>query len=209
MPREARRTSAQVDKLEGFNFATDPGCKPDPGVNAAGDALPLIQNGQGQMVPLAELDPASDNAAAIVERLGERREALDQREQELEMRQALVEAAEKRIDERASTLKALEDKINSLLAEKKTADQQQFVSIVAMYETMKPREAAAIFDKLDMSVLLQVARAMNPRKMAPILARMDPVVAKTLTAGLAADDPKAEDRLSPDDLASLPQIIGQ
>ena len=49
----------------------------------------------------------------------------------------------------------------------------QFAGIVAMYETMKPKDAANIFNELDMEVLLRVAKTMSPRKMAPILAEMD------------------------------------
>ena len=79
-----------------------------------------------------------------------------------------------------------------------------------MYETMKPKEAATLFNALDNEVLLRVARAMNPRKMAPILAKMDPMKAKTLTAGLAQEEaePTADTSVI-EDLASLPQIVGQ
>lgn len=196
--------------LEGFEkLATPPvDCIPDPGVNEQGDALPLIKNGAGQLVPLAELDPNASSEDALLQRLGERRDELNQRETELELRAALVEAAEKRLEERTAALQALEAKINALVEEKKTAEKQQFIGIVAMYETMKPKEAATIFDQMDISVMLQIARAMNPRKMAPILARMDPVKAKNLTAGLAVDEQPTAD-LSAEDLASLPQIVGQ
>ena len=79
-----------------------------------------------------------------------------------------------------------------------------------MYETMKPQEAATLFNALDNDVLLRVARAMNPRKMAPILARMDPTKAKTLTAGLAREEAEPTANVGAiEDLASLPQIVGQ
>ena len=79
-----------------------------------------------------------------------------------------------------------------------------------MYETMKPSDAAAIFDELDMPVLLRVARAMNPRKMAPIMAKMDPVKAQDLTAGLAVDRGRADASSSPARISrALPQIVGQ
>ncbi len=199
------------ENLDGFaKLATPPvDCTPDPGVNADGDALPLIKNGAGQLVPLAEVSENASSENALLARLGERRDALDQRETELEMRAALVEAAEKRLEERTAALQALEAKINALVEEKKTAEKQQFIGIVAMYETMKPKEAAAIFDQMDINVLLQIARAMNPRKMAPILAKMDTVKAKNLTAGLAVDEAQAEADLTAEDLASLPQIVGQ
>ncbi|WP_423067565.1 MotE family protein [Devosia sp. CN2-171] len=186
--------------------APKPNCIPIP-VNEHGDAIPLEVNSDGKLAPVAA-DEGS--AAELTGRLGERRADLDAREKELDMRLALVEAAEKRIEERTAVLKSLEAQINALVEEKKSDEKEQFVGIVAMYETMKPKEAATIFNALDNEVLLRVARAMSPRKMAPILAKMDPMKAKTLTAGLARQE--AEPTAAPgtvEDLASLPQIVGQ
>lgn len=147
--------------------------------------------------------------AQLLGRLGERRDTLDSREKELEMRMALVEAAEKRLDERTATLKAIEAKINALVDEKKSTEKEQFAGIVAMYETMKAKEAATIFNQLDMPVLIRVAQAMNPRKMAPILARMDPLKAKQLTSGLAFEEAEPSLDVAVEDLNTLPQIVGQ
>lgn len=201
----------ESDDLEGFNFRTGvDDCPIDPGVNASGDALPITKDGAGNIVPLASLDGAAPSDAAILERLAERREALDALEAELGMRMALVEAAEKRIEERAEALQVLEARIEAMVDEKRALEESQFVSVVAVYETMKPKDAAAIFDKLEMPVLLRVARALTPRKMAPIMARMDPVKAKDLTAGLAVDQVEPTiDMSGGGDLAALPQIIGE
>lgn len=177
-----------------------------PSVNEHGDALPMELNSAGVLAPM---EGEGSSEAELLDRLGERRDSLDAREKELEMRMALVEAAEKRLDERTETLKAIEAKINALVDEKKAAENEQFASIVAMYETMKPKEAATIFNQLDMQVLMRVAKAMNPRKMAPVLARMDPMKAKSLTAGLAAEQPEPTLDTPVEDLASLPQIVGQ
>ncbi|MDB5540227.1 MAG: hypothetical protein JWQ89_1954 [Devosia sp.] len=180
-------------------------CVPIP-VNEHGDALPMEMNSSGVLAPMAA-EPGSQED--LLGRLGERRDSLDVREQELEMRMALVEAAEKRIEERTAALKAIEARINALVDEKKSAEKEQFVGIVAMYETMKAKEAATIFNQLDLAILVKVARAMNPRKMAPILARMDPAKAQQLTAGLTADEGEPSLDVAAEDLNSLPQIIGQ
>ncbi|OEO32195.1 hypothetical protein VW23_012780 [Devosia insulae DS-56] len=177
-----------------------------PSVNEHGDALPMELNSAGVLAPM---ESEGGSESELLGRLGERRDSLDAREKELEMRMALVEAAEKRLDERTATLKAIEAKINALVDEKKAAENEQFASIVAMYETMKPKEAATIFNQLDMGVLMRVAKAMNPRKMAPVLARMDPMKAKSLTAGLATEQPEPSLDTPVEDLASLPQIVGQ
>ena len=57
---------------------------------------------------------------------------------------------------------------------KEEAEAARFKSLVTMYETMKPRDAAKIFDRLEVNVLLQVASMMNPRSISEILALMTP-----------------------------------
>ncbi len=169
-------------------------------------AQPVVQGDDGQLVPFA---PDTSSASAVEQRLGERRADLDAREQELNMRLALVEAAEKRINERTAVLQQLEARINALVDQNKEAEEGQFKSIVALYETMKPKEAALIFDELDMNTLLRVSRAMNPRKLAPIMAKMSPVKAKDLTASMAIAPTEPQVAVTAEDLAALPQIVGQ
>ena len=76
-----------------------------------------------------------------------------------------------------------------------------------MYETMKPKEAAKIFDRLDIKVLIDVATQMKPQIMSAILAQMSPENAERLTVELAAKSGSdrdaqsvqpAEDRRPPD-----------
>lgn len=211
MPDTCPPTDASGLDASGADPESSGPCIPDPGVNDHGDALPLIKdNASGNLVPLADVlkDASSENA--INQRLAERRAELEAREKELDMRVTLLDAAEKRIEERTAELKALEARITRLVEDNRTAERQQFVSLVAMYENMKPRDAATIFDQLDMPVLLGVAKAMNPRKMAPILARMDPLKAKALTDGIAADESPAPAIAAgaTEDLTNLPQIVG-
>jgi len=74
-----------------------------------------------------------------------------------------------------------------------------------MYETMKPRDAAKIFDRLEVNVLLQVASMMNPRSMSEVLALMTPDRAEQLTVELAN-----RAHASPKDpAANLPKIEGR
>lgn len=183
-------------------------CISDPGTNAHGDALALIKNAKGEIVPLDQETGGAE--AAVVQRLGERRDTLDAREAELAAREDLLKAAEKQLDERSAELKAIEEKVNALVEEKKAAEQQQFASIVAMYEQMKPKDAATIFNELETPLLIKVASAMNPKKMGPILAKMDTLKAKALTDGMAAQQAEQNGGdLTGADLANLPQIVGQ
>src|SRR5690606_28414840 len=103
----------------------------------------------------------------------------------LDMREQVLAAAEKRVEERIAELKEIDRKINGRIAEIDAAQEEKLASLVAMYETMKPKDAARIFERLDMGVLLDVAKRMQPRKMAAVMAAMDPVTAQDLTVELA------------------------
>ena len=50
---------------------------------------------------------------------------------------------------------------------------------------MKPKDAARIFDRLDMNVLTGLVRHMKPRVMSAILAAMKPAAAERLTLEIA------------------------
>ncbi|MBU1306537.1 MAG: hypothetical protein KKF33_13590 [Alphaproteobacteria bacterium] len=175
----------------------------------SGDAVPMMIDGKGGAVPLVSTDGGSATEKLLLERLAARRVELQKYEDDLALRSQIVDAAEKRIEERSATLSALETQISTLVDQRTEMESGQFAGIVAMYETMKPKDAANIFNNLDMDVLLRVAKTMSPRKMAPILAVMDTQRAQELTVKMAnlADQPATE--MTPADLAALPQIVGQ
>ena len=121
----------------------------------------------------------------LLQQLAERRRVLESREQELQIRTGLLSAAESRIDKKVEELKLLRETINGLI---KTFDQQQdakLLSLVKIYENMKPKEAAQIFEELEMDTLLEVAERMKERKLAPIMAKMNPDKARDMTVELA------------------------
>ena len=176
----------------------------------SGDALPMEVVEGGTLAPLAGGQGApSATEQALLARLAARRAELEQYESDLALRASIVDAAEKRIEERAATLEALEAQIASLVDQRTEMEAGQFAGIVAMYENMRPKDAANIFNELDMDVLLRVAKTMNPRKMAPILAEMAAPRAQELTVQMAALADKPPTEMTPDDLAALPQIVGQ
>lgn len=175
----------------------------------SGDAVPVMIDGKGGSVPLLSTDAATETEQLLLQRLAARRGELQKYEDDLSLRSSIVDAAEKRIEERAATLAALETQISTLVDQRQEMETGQFAGIVAMYETMKPKDAAKIFNNLDIEVLLRVAKTMSPRKMAPILAAMDTARAQELTVKMAALADRPATEMSPADLAALPQIVGQ
>ncbi|TYC48705.1 hypothetical protein FMN50_26425 [Rhodobacterales bacterium] len=124
---------------------------------------------------------------AVLESLGKRRETLNEQAGELDMREKLLQATEERIQKQLQELKKLEESIGSVVEEKKQQEKDDIASLVTMYESMKPKDAARIFDRLSLPILLKVVRKMKPRKMADVLARMSPDAAEKLTVAIASD----------------------
>ncbi|MGO1117841.1 MotE family protein [Rhodovibrionaceae bacterium A322] len=127
----------------------------------------------------------TDEEIELLQALSKRRKEIDQRERDVEGREALLAAAEKRVDEKVKRLEDLQRKIERLLVKYDEQEEKQFANLVSIYEKMKPKEAARIFNQLEMEVLLKVIERMNQRRSAPVLAQMAPNVAKEVTMELA------------------------
>ena len=150
----------------------------------------------------------SPSERAILERLQARRQELEQRAREIEIRESLLKSTEKRIEGRVEDLKATEAKISTATGQKAEQDAARFKGIITMYEGMKPKDAAKVFDRLEMSVLYDIASQIAPRKMSDILGLMQPEAAERLTVELArragtdksistAELPKIEGKILP------------
>ncbi|PTM42367.1 hypothetical protein [Bosea sp. 124] len=129
--------------------------------------------------------PVSPAERALLERLGERREEIDARMRELEMRERLLDTAEKKLDSRVGDLKDLETKAGGPGGKPAADETKAIKNLVIMYEAMKPKDAARVFDRLGLDILVPVVQQMNPRKMSEVLAAMAPERAEKLTVALA------------------------
>jgi flagellar motility protein MotE (MotC chaperone) len=133
--------------------------------------------------PLGPPDRSAETR--ILNMLGARRQELDSRQHELDIREGLLKATETKIEQRIDDLKVLEDKIGSGAQKREETKEKELAGLVKMYETMKPKDAAKVFDKLESSLLVDIARQMNPKKLADVVAKMQPDMAEKLTVGLA------------------------
>jgi flagellar motility protein MotE (MotC chaperone) len=127
----------------------------------------------------------SPSERAILERLQARRQELETRAREIDIRESLLKAAEKRAEGRVEEMKAIESRITGAAQQKADEEAARFKGIITMYEGMKPKDAAKVFDRLEMPVLFEIASHIAPRKMADILGQMQPEVAERLTVEMA------------------------
>ncbi len=127
----------------------------------------------------------TETQSKVLMELKERRIELDDREARADQREALIKVTEKRIEEKISELDSLRQEIIELLGNQSEEEEARMQSLVKIYSGMKPKDASAIFNNLDMDILLQVVSRMSERKSAPIIASMDIQKAQELTTLLA------------------------
>lgn len=186
-PNQTKKSWAQ----ENLNF---PG-REDPDITgsthgapkeAPKPAAPESKPEGGTPVKVEEGQPqVSASERAILERLQARRQEIEARQREIDIRESLLKSAEKRIEGKVEEMKAVESRISTTQAEQKAAEAQRMKGLVTMYEGMKPKDAARVFDRLEMGVLIEIASAIAPRKMSDIMGLMSPEAAEKLTVEMA------------------------
>ena len=149
-------------------------------------------------MPAPEPAPVSLAERAVLESLRERRGQLEQREQALAAREAILAAAESRLKSRLDEMAALQARLEKLEQARNAREEAGWRGLVKTYETMRPRDAAAVFDELDMPVLVQIVDRMREAKTAPVLGAMRPDRARLLTSELARHRNRANDPGGPD-----------
>jgi flagellar motility protein MotE (MotC chaperone) len=187
---EGKKDAAPDAAKEGAPKPAAPETKPDAVVFHPEDAPPAVLPSE----------------RAILERLQARRQELEARAREIDIRESLLKEAEKRIETKVGEMKAIESKNATVNDQKAEAENARFKGIVTMYENMKPKDAAKVFDRLEMPVLLEIAAQIAPRKMSDIMGLMQPDAAERLTVELAR---RASGDQSAAASAELPKIEGK
>jgi flagellar motility protein MotE (MotC chaperone) len=181
--------------------------KEEPAKKETPEPPPESRAAQGTTISLDPQRQASPSERALLERLQQRRLELETRSRDLDMRESLVKAAEKNTEGASASQEAGGSGASGPAsgARKDDPPNARLKSVVIMYETMKPKDAAKIFDRLDPKVLLEVVSLIKPQRMSEILAAMSPDVAERLTVELATRG-STDRTLNP---ANLPKIEGR
>ncbi len=201
--RSGHKVTLPADTRPAASKATDEANAADDAAadgTAAGPAPTPEVGGRPPGASRARFEPSPTFSQAeldVLQELATRRERLDAREEEMQERVALLQAAEARIDEKVKELKELQGVLAELIKNYEEHEEANIRSLVRIYENMKPKDAARIFEQLEMDTLLLVVERMKERKLAAIMAEMSPGKAKEVTVELARlrQVPFAEDPL--------------
>jgi flagellar motility protein MotE (MotC chaperone) len=175
---ETKDTPADKPAEKPADAAPAPAAAPSP------DAVKPADSDVSAEPEIKTPDDITPAELEVLKQLATRRDELDKRARDLDKREELMKVAEQRVDQKFKEMSALRAQLQSMVDQINGAQSTQFDNLVKIYETMKPDDAAKIFENLDMPVLLGVIQRMKPKSTAPIMAKMAPEKAKELTIAL-------------------------
>lgn len=121
--------------------------------------------------PVSAAQRAAQNAS-LTDAIRARTEAVDAKEASLEERLRVLEAVEKRIDEKLIELRKSHEALEQLVSYANEASEKDIALLARMYEQMKPQKAGEIFDKMNPTFAAGFLTEMNSENAALILANM-------------------------------------
>ena len=139
----------------------------------------------------AETAPASaftNSEIMILQELAERREALDARAKEIDKRAIQLKVAEKEIDKKLQQMKEYEQRLSKLITRYSNKEQENINSLVKLYSSMKPKDAARIFNTMDLDITVAILKGMKPSTSSAILSSMSSERVQAITAELIGNN---------------------
>jgi len=121
----------------------------------------------------------------VLQELAKRRRTLAKRERSLVIREGILKAVEKRLDQKLAELKRIQVALQTNIDKTQKQRNDQIDRLVKIYTNMKAKKAALVFDELAIPIVIKVVTRMKASSSAPILAAMNPKRVKVITAELA------------------------
>lgn len=129
--------------------------------------------------PVSELEcPVPEELAGMI---GKERELLNEQKKKIEAEAAQLELVRERISVELASLNELRTEVQGLLDRTQAQYNADTERLVTLYKNMKPKEAAALMNDMDIEVAVMVMGTMPERNAAPILAKMSPVRAQAIS----------------------------
>ncbi|MGQ9369329.1 MotE family protein [Azospirillum sp. ST 5-10] len=160
--------------------AADP---PPAAANTAADAAPPAGADGGSLAPVALAAPSCSDPL-LRDAIREQKAETAARAQRVRETEAVLTATEARIGTQIQRLGAVKREVEALMAQRSTLQQEDLRRMVAIYEAMKPRDAARILDSLETAEVVDVLDRLAERRAAPILAAMSDTKAREVTQAI-------------------------
>jgi len=136
-------------------------------------------------IPVPEQDTSDDpkiDLALVVQKMNR----LEAKEKELKRKSTDLALFEAEIDKKIESLTILRNEIKSQMARKKAIEQQKIKHLMKAYAAMKPQSAAALIERLDRQLAVELLSNMKGEAAGKILTHVDKEKAAGLIEGLVA-----------------------
>ncbi len=146
--------------------------------------LPESKVTEGQADFADSCDPEPEIRAAL-KSLRDRAVELDRRDQKIQARSVALELAESEIRTNMAALIEAEESLKATIALADGAAESDIGKLIEVYQNMKPKDAAALFEEMDPSFSAGFLARMRPDTAAAIMAGLTPTKAYTVSVVLA------------------------
>jgi len=133
--------------------------------------------------PIQDTSTASN--AALLRALQEREAKLEEREHEVKNRMQAINLAELEIQEQLKALVDAEEALKSTIALAEVAASNDLQSLTQVYENMKPKDAAALFEEMSPEFAAGFLGLMRADAAALIMTGLEPTTAYSISVILA------------------------
>lgn len=176
----AKLTQRQkLNMLEGWQ-AYDAASKPSDHADGGPGSSPADAE------DIMETDPRVKTAAQdIMGDIKSHQPQIESQNKVYEAQQENLETERRALDQQIQNLKNSEADLDAKRTEQKKAFETEVDRLARVYEQMPPKDAAVVFNILDMHVMVPVALHMNPRKASAIIGNMYPDRANILSQYMA------------------------
>lgn len=138
----------------------------------------------------ADITPAPD-IGDLLAAMQEREARVEAREQAISDRLQALRVAEAQLAERLAELEAAETSLSETLAMAETANDDDIIRLTAVYENMKPADAASLFEEMAPEFASGFLVRMRPDAAAGIFAGLEPTTAYSISAIIAGRNANA------------------
>ena len=134
---------------------------------------------------LAEMTPEEPDIDTLLGALKMRESALDTREAELNARIEVLGVIEAEVDEQLAALEAAEQALRATIALADAAAETDLGRLTTVYENMKPKDAAALFEEMAPEFAAGFVGMMRAEPAAMIMTQLEPQTAHAISVVLA------------------------
>lgn len=157
---------------------------------------PAPVQGDGRTGPTSALESGEEcrtdpELAAMMREFAERRADLETRAEHLALREATLRALDEQVRQSLARLADAERALSATMARAETAAESDIARLTAVYEKMKPKEAAELFGQMAPDFAAGFLARMRPDAAAAIMANLKPRSAYAISVVLAGRNANA------------------